>query len=124
MNRHCPNLRQNFEREEIKKEKERASGFGTLHTKCVDLILRDKQARFFTFILLSSSSREIELSKGLQGYLAHKKMHPRWTLQKGYAWGPTVVLGGWRFVMSEAPLYEPKRPFSHESALPTFEKHL
>ena len=32
---------------------------------------------------------------GLQGYLAHQKQrHPR-TLQKGYAQGSRVVLGGW-----------------------------
>ena len=35
--------------------------------------------------------------RGLQGYLAHKKPpHPR-TLQKAYAWGPTVLLGGGAF---------------------------
>ena len=30
----------------------------------------------------------------LQGYLAHKKQPPPRTLQKAYAWGPMVVLGG------------------------------
>ena len=33
-------------------------------------------------------------SLGVQGYLAHKKRPPPRTLQKAYAQGPTVVLGG------------------------------
>ena len=41
----------------------------------------------------------------LQGYLAHKKLHPPRTLQQEYAEGPMVVLGGGGFVMSEVPLY-------------------
>ena len=32
----------------------------------------------------------------IQGYLAHKKTHPR-TLQQDYAQGPVVFLGGWAF---------------------------
>ena len=34
------------------------------------------------------------LGCGLQGYLAHKKQRPPRTLQKDYAWGPMVTLGG------------------------------
>ena len=40
----------------------------------------------------------------LQGYLAHKKLHPARTIQQAYASGPMVVLGGWAFLMSEVPL--------------------
>jgi len=42
---------------------------------------------------------------GLQGYLPHNKSHPLGALQKDYACGPTAVLGGVRFIMSEVPLY-------------------
>jgi len=37
---------------------------------------------------------------GLQGYLAHKKT-PHTV---AYAYGPTAVLGGGRFLISEVPL--------------------
>jgi len=40
----------------------------------------------------------------LQGYLAHTEPPPHRILQKAYAWGPMVVLGGGRFLMSEVPL--------------------
>ena len=40
----------------------------------------------------------------LQGYLAPEKQPPRRTLQKPYAYGPMVILGGWVFLMSEVPL--------------------
>ena len=40
----------------------------------------------------------------LQGYLAHKRPQPHRTLQKDYAYGPTAVLGGGPFLMSEVPL--------------------
>ena len=33
----------------------------------------------------------------VQGYLAHKKLHPPRTLQQDHAVGPTGVLGGWAF---------------------------
>ena len=46
-------------------------------------------------------------SDPVQGYLAHKKPPPRRTLQYAYAYGLLVVLGGWRFLMSEIPLYRP-----------------
>ena len=37
----------------------------------------------------------------LQGYLAHQQQRPPRTLQKDYAWGPTVVLGeGGLFLIS------------------------
>ena len=42
---------------------------------------------------------------GLQGYLAHKQPPPPRTLQQDYAEGPTEVLGGGCFLMSEVPLY-------------------
>ena len=38
---------------------------------------------------------------------AHKKPPPPRTLQWAYAWGPTVVLGGGQFLMSEVLLYPP-----------------
>ena len=41
----------------------------------------------------------------LQGYLAHKKPQPPRNLQYDYAYGPTAVLGGGRFLMSEVSLY-------------------
>ena len=41
----------------------------------------------------------------IQGYLAHKKLLPPGTIQQDYAQGPTVVLGGGVFLMSEVPLY-------------------
>jgi len=41
----------------------------------------------------------------LQGYLAQKKLPPPITLQQACAQDPTVVLGGWQFLMSEVPLY-------------------
>jgi hypothetical protein len=44
----------------------------------------------------------------LQGYLAQKTPPPRRTLQQPYGWGPTVVLGGWVFLMGEVPLYTPR----------------
>ena len=37
----------------------------------------------------------------LKGYLAHKKRQPPRALQYDYAYGPTVILGGWLFLMSE-----------------------
>ena len=40
----------------------------------------------------------------VQGCLAHKKPHPPRTLQYDYAYGPTPVPGGGRFLMSEVPL--------------------
>ena len=50
----------------------------------------------------------------LQGYLTHKKQHRFQTLQKGYAWGPMVVLGRW------AVSYERGTPVP----LPRERKHL
>ena len=44
------------------------------------------------------------LASAVQGYLAHKKQPAPMTLQQGYAQGPTVVLGGGQFLMSEVPL--------------------
>ena len=41
----------------------------------------------------------------VQGYLANKKQPPSRTLQKDYAYGPMVVLGGRLFLMSEVSLY-------------------
>jgi len=44
----------------------------------------------------------------VQGYLAHKKLHPPTcrTLQQAYAWGLRAILGGGgRCLMSEAPPY-------------------
>ena len=35
----------------------------------------------------------------VQGYLAHKTLPPRRTLQKDYVQGPLVILGGWAFIM-------------------------
>ena len=32
--------------------------------------------------------------EGLQGYLAHNKVPPAWTLQSAYAYGPRAVPGG------------------------------
>ena len=43
----------------------------------------------------------------LQGYLAHKKLHLPRRLQQDYAFDPTAVLGGGRFLMSKIPLYTP-----------------
>ena len=40
-----------------------------------------------------------------QGYLAHKKTSSLKNLEYDYAWGPMVVLGGGRFLMSEVPLW-------------------
>ena len=40
----------------------------------------------------------------VQGYLAHKKLSPPRTLQWAYAQGPTVVIWGGHFIMSEVPL--------------------
>ena len=40
----------------------------------------------------------------IQGYLSHKKPHPPRTLREDSAYGPTAVLGGLRFLMSEVPL--------------------
>ena len=40
----------------------------------------------------------------LQGYVAHKKQPPPRTLKWAYAQGPTVALGGGKFLMSEVPL--------------------
>ena len=37
--------------------------------------------------------------------LTYKKTHSPRTLSPAYAWGPTGVLGGWRFPMSEVHLY-------------------
>jgi hypothetical protein len=37
----------------------------------------------------------------VQGYLARKKTPPLRTLQKAFASGPTVVLGGGRFILGE-----------------------
>jgi hypothetical protein len=39
-----------------------------------------------------------------QGYLAHQKPTPPRTLQQDHAYGPTAVLGGRRFLVSEVPL--------------------
>ena len=52
----------------------------------------------------TSSPGTLMVTEHLQGYLAHKKMPPPRTLQEAYAWGPTVVLGGGRFLVSEVPL--------------------
>ena len=41
----------------------------------------------------------------LKGHLASKKTPGPRNLQKDYAYGPMVVLGGGRFLMSELPLY-------------------
>ena len=41
----------------------------------------------------------------LQGYLAKKKTPRPRNLQEGYAYGPMVILGGGRFLMSEVSLY-------------------
>ena len=41
----------------------------------------------------------------MQEYLAHKKTHPSRILPYAYAKGPTVVLRGGHFLMSEVPLY-------------------
>jgi hypothetical protein len=42
----------------------------------------------------------------LQGYLAHKKAPPPWTLRWAYAYGPMVILGvGGGFLLGEVPLY-------------------
>ena len=46
-----------------------------------------------------------ETGGAVQGYLAHKKQPFCRTLQWAYAWGPMVVLGGGRFLMSEVPLW-------------------
>ena len=43
-------------------------------------------------------------SHRVQGYLVHKKSAPLMTLQKDYAQGRTVPLGGRLFLMSEVPL--------------------
>jgi hypothetical protein len=40
----------------------------------------------------------------VQECLAHKNPTPPWNLQKPYAQGPTAILGGWVFLMSEVPL--------------------
>jgi len=42
-----------------------------------------------------------EVARHAQGYLAHENTHPPRTLQKDYASGPVVFLGGWRFLSSE-----------------------
>ena len=47
---------------------------------------------------------------GLQGYLAHKKQPPNWTLQQPNAQGSTVVLGG------GAVSYERGTPVAQASA--------
>ena len=44
-------------------------------------------------------------SRSAQGYLAHKKAPPPRNLQKAYAYGPTVLVGGGAFLISEVPLY-------------------
>jgi len=48
----------------------------------------------------------------LQGCLAHKKAPPPAcrTLQLVYAQGPTVIIGGGQFFMSEVPLYTGPSP--------------
>ena len=55
-------------------------------------------------LLKSRKLVTLSVATPLQGYLAHKKPRPPKTLQEDYAYEPTIVLGGGRFLMSEAPL--------------------
>ena len=50
-------------------------------------------ANFCTVISSEPTDQFASWSTSLQGYLAHKKQRPPWTLQWDYAQGPTVVIG-------------------------------
>ena len=50
-------------------------------------------------------ARRAGASNEHQTHLAHKKELPPRTLQQDHAWGPTVLLGGGQFPMSEVTLY-------------------
>jgi len=59
-------------------------------------------ASWSTAFRKTTASRDATL---LQGYLARKKLRPPRTLAQTYAWGPMLVLGGWRFLISKVPPY-------------------
>ena len=53
---------------------------------------------------LDSGSGDVHTAR-VQGYLNHKKHPPPRTLQKPYASGPMMILGGWVFPVNEIPPY-------------------
>jgi len=96
---------------------ERSNKFTTVsykHTDVVDLINLLLNPIFSIlnpkpYTLIPQADIETRLRRvgaaALAGYLAHKKPHPRRSLQLAYAQGPMGALGGGgAFLTSEAPL--------------------
>ena len=55
-------------------------------------------------LILAKPKGAIRSVPGLQGYLAHKKLLTRRTLQQDHIKGHMVVLGGGRFLLGEVSL--------------------